>query len=272
MTIKHLFSDMDGTLLNSQGRLSDRNAEIIRDSKLPFTLVSARAPREMQGAIDKLGLRTEQIAFNGGLIFKPNGTDYEVIDQNPISLQTVWQILPLVRTHFPHVSVSFYDLQHWYTERVDRLIRFEEKLVQQSAAKISYADYFADPSRVVFKIMLITFDPDELAHLKTFMNGVGLQGVSIQQTGEAYLEITSQQAKKSRGIRYVLHQTHLEKAETAAFGDSYNDLPMFAEVGRAIVMNDALPAIKAQGDFITKSNDEDGVGYAIKHFINQGRR
>ena len=56
MTIKRIFCDMDGTLLNSQGRLTDSNAKLISQANLPFTLVSARAPMEMKEAVDKLEL------------------------------------------------------------------------------------------------------------------------------------------------------------------------------------------------------------------------
>lgn len=68
--IKRIFSDMDGTLLNSKGWVSDSNAQKIRQAGLPVTLVSARAPMEMRQAIDALGLDGVQVGFNGGLIYQ----------------------------------------------------------------------------------------------------------------------------------------------------------------------------------------------------------
>ena len=56
MTIKRIFSDMDGTLLNSEGCVSSLNSEAIRDAQIPLTLVSARAPMEMREAIEELQL------------------------------------------------------------------------------------------------------------------------------------------------------------------------------------------------------------------------
>lgn len=70
MTIKRIFSDMDGTLLNSEGRVSSLNSEAIRDAQIPLTLVSARAPMEMREAIEELQLTGPQVAFNGGLIYQ----------------------------------------------------------------------------------------------------------------------------------------------------------------------------------------------------------
>ena len=70
MTIKRIFSDMDGTLLNSEGRVSSENSKAIRDAQIPLTLVSARAPMEMREAIEELQLTGPQLPFNGGLIYQ----------------------------------------------------------------------------------------------------------------------------------------------------------------------------------------------------------
>ncbi|WP_054664811.1 HAD hydrolase family protein [Lacticaseibacillus camelliae] len=61
-----VFTDMDGTLLDETGRVRDSNAQKIKQSGLPLTLVSARSPKEMQEAITALDLRGPQIAYNGG--------------------------------------------------------------------------------------------------------------------------------------------------------------------------------------------------------------
>ena len=62
MTIKRIFSDMDGTLLNSEGRVSSENSKAIRDAQIPLTLVSARATIEMREAIE--ALQRFQTAFH----------------------------------------------------------------------------------------------------------------------------------------------------------------------------------------------------------------
>ena len=68
-TIKRIFTNMDGALLNSKGQVSERNARRIRRADIPITLVSARAPMEMREAIELLGLQGPQVGFNGGLIW-----------------------------------------------------------------------------------------------------------------------------------------------------------------------------------------------------------
>ena len=76
---------MDGTLLNNKGQVDQTNANLIKNSNIPFTLVSARAPFEMDKAIDILNLNGLQIGFNGGLLFEKQNGDYQVLQSFPIS-------------------------------------------------------------------------------------------------------------------------------------------------------------------------------------------
>jgi len=262
--IKHIFSDMDGTLLNSQGNVSDGNAQVIMASKIPFTLVSARAPMEMAGAIDKLQLTDAQIGFNGGLIYQKTATGLKVLKDDPLNNDSVAKLLTLIQTKFPKVSCSYYDLNHWYTEKIDTGIKYETKLTGQTATITNLNDL---NDRVIYKIMLITFDLQEMLNLNQTLLDAGLTDVSIKRSGDNYLEITSQAAQKSKGIQYIKDLEKLQTDEMAAFGDGHNDLPMLTSVGLPIVMENALPEIKPYGKFITKTNDEDGVAYGIKTYL-----
>lgn len=63
MTIKRIFCDMDGTLLNSEGQVSKSNATLIREAAIPVTLVSARAPMEMKDAVRCTSIRRSPSCF-----------------------------------------------------------------------------------------------------------------------------------------------------------------------------------------------------------------
>lgn len=65
--IKYIFSNLDGTLLNQDGQLSEKDIAAVKASPLPISLISARSPQEMQATIDQLALTTPQVAFNGGV-------------------------------------------------------------------------------------------------------------------------------------------------------------------------------------------------------------
>ncbi|MDR2977623.1 MAG: Cof-type HAD-IIB family hydrolase [Streptococcaceae bacterium] len=266
MKIKQIFSDMDGTLLNSVGRVSQKNAGTIREAKIPFTLVSARAPMEMKEAIEKLALISPQIAFNGGLIFQKQNDSWKVISEVFMAFATVKYLLQFIGQNFPNVSASYYDLNHWYSECLDRGIEMEQKLTGQHVTVIETSKNLAKPKKI-FKIMMITFSPSEMEALKARLFSLQLEDVNIQQSGKNYLEITAALAKKSRGISYLMESEKLSKADCAAFGDGHNDLPMFEMVALPIAMSNAAEEVKEKASFITKSNDEDGVAFAVQKIL-----
>ena len=268
MTIKRIFCDMDGTLLNSEGQVSPSNATLIREAGIPVTLVSARAPMEMKDAINALQLKGVQVGFNGGLIYRLGDHDKVIpIHVQTIKNDTVKQLLKGIRQHFPQVSLSYYDLNNWYCDKMDEGIQFEQRLTRQMPTIISNEEQFLEGQSNIFKIMMITFNEENMRELEKYLQCLDLPEITIQRSGKAYLEITHQLAKKSKGIAYILRKEQLAKEETAAFGDGHNDLPMLEMVGYPIVMANAFDDIKSIAYQITKSNDEDGVGYGIQKFL-----
>lgn len=266
MLIKRIFTDMDGTLLDSRGRLSKNNIDLISKSDIPISLVSARAPMEMKEFIDALGLTGIQVAFNGGLLYYYEHEDLKVIKSQAIQKEDVCLLLKFLSEQFPSISQSYYDKEKWYTYKYDDGIAYESKLTLQKPTEVSIKQYL-NPHFDVFKIMLITFNSDEMKQLKSDLENLNLTNITIQQSGEFYLEITHILAKKSFGINFILSNENKLEGITVGFGDGHNDLPMFECVDLAIVMDNAADSIKEKADYIALSNDDDGVGKAIWDFL-----
>lgn len=262
--IKHIFSDMDGTLLTSTGELSAGTIAAVRTSPVPVTLVSARAPLEMATAIQQLGLTAPQIAFNGGLIFDP--VTGAALVQHALPVSASVQLLMLIERAFPAVSVSIYDQTTWYTQRVDAGILHEQSLTHQSPVVVRQSLAELAQNRQLMKIMLIVSAPAVRLELAQQLTDLGLP-VNIQQSGESYLEITSQRALKSQGVAYLLAQQQLAATDAAAFGDGHNDLPMLRAVGSPVVMGNATAEIQGAGRYVTTTNDADGVVYGMRHYL-----
>ncbi|WP_263863100.1 HAD family hydrolase [Ligilactobacillus agilis] len=106
-----------------------------------------------------------------------------------------------------------------------------------------------------------------LGKLKAALLALGLENVSIVNSNPTYIEITHKDATKANAIAHVQAAEKITKDQLMAFGDGENDLPMLTAVGTAVVVANASAKIKQVADFISKSNDEDGVAYAIKRLI-----
>ena len=81
------------------------------------------------------------------------------------------------------------------------------------------------------------------------------------------LEISDQRAGKHAGVRYIMNRLKISADEIAAFGDGENDADMLSFVGCGIAVENAVPECKAAADFVTRSNDDDGVVYALRELL-----
>lgn len=80
------------------------------------------------------------------------------------------------------------------------------------------------------------------------------------------LELTSKTATKSNALLRLAGILGISQEETMAIGDSFNDLDMLVAAGTSVAMGNAEPEIKETADLITKTNDEDGVAWAIEKY------
>ena len=94
-------------------------------------------------------------------------------------------------------------MNHWYCDTIDEGIRYEYDLTHQAPTQVHDEDCFLSACDNLFKIMMISFEEEEMQDLQTYLNSLGLTSVTILRSGRFYLEITSKEARKSSGIDYI---------------------------------------------------------------------
>ena len=90
---------------------------------------------------------------------------------------------------------------------------------------------------------------------------------TIVKSTPFYLEILKKTANKGIAVTHLAEKLSLTKEETMAIGDEENDRAMLEVVGSPVVMENGNPEIKKIAKYITKSNDESGVAYAIRKWV-----
>lgn len=266
--IKHLFSDLDGTLLNNNGELSDYTKKIIGECNIPLTLVSARSPQKMQSILNDLGVGGIHIAFNGAMVFKKENTKFTILNKEILNRELARKLVLDIRSKFPKVGMSLYDDDNWNVDVINKVIEREKKVVKVNYNLVNFNQYFNENLKEVYKV---SFIEDDIEVFKKLVNYVEVnysdEKITIQKSLSGYLEITHVNAKKSLGIEYVMKLKNIDRESTVAFGDGENDISMLQSAGYSIVMGNATDKVKEHADFITKSNIEYGVAYAIKTII-----
>ena len=267
--VKHLFSDMDGTVLNSNGEISEVNISAIKERKLPFTLVSARSPQKLKKTIDSLEIDGVHVSFNGGLIFEKIDKEIIILHKEPIDFSLAKKLVLDIRNQFPNTSISLYDIENWNTDKKNDGILSEAKIVHVDVNVVDFNEYFKE-EKDIFKVSFIEYNKEIFDEIADYVDKeFSKEELTIQRSLSGYLEITHKNAKKSKGIEYISKLEKLEKNELLAFGDGQNDIPMFETVGYSVVMDNATDDVKKYADYITKSNNEDGVAYAIENFVKK---
>jgi len=94
-----------------------------------------------------------------------------------------------------------------------------------------------------------------------------IKDLSISKSKPTYLEIMPLNVSKQCAINLLCLKYNIKKSEVFAVGDNFNDIEMIRFAGFGVAMGNAPEDVKKYADFVTYTNDEDGVAYAIEKFI-----
>lgn len=261
--IRLLVSDVDGTLVDKDKRLTPDTADAVRrlrEAGCGFTIISARPRSGMMPIADTLGLDGVLAAFNGGLVFRRDGRveEHHVIDS------------AVARGVFEIVGGAAVDRwvfadDRWHAS-TDQGIHVEHERIASNQDPV-IREAFDDLLDRADKITFVSDDAALLKDLHERCAGRFATRATIAQSQTYYLDVTALEANKGAGIVALAAAAGVDLAETAAIGDQNNDLPMLERAAFAIAMGNAPGNVQAAADAVTAANDADGVARAIDNLI-----
>lgn len=268
MQYKLVAIDMDGTLLNSNKEISNRNIKTIRKATEKGIIIAICTGRPIKGIepyIEALGLDIPYMAYNGALIVM--GKSGEIIyDQRltPDDARVViswgkkldttiiaWITDGLRDTLFTSAFNADLEIYKQYSSVEPALIQDEEALIQAGITKILFCD-------AIDKIECIE---------KTLRDNLNLE-VDFYTSQPEYLEFVDKRASKAAAMGILGAQFGIKQEEMVAIGDGFNDLSMIEYAGLGVVMENAPEELKKKADYVTLSNDDDGVAHVIDKIIS----
>ena len=104
----------------------------------------------------------------------------------------------------------------------------------------------------------------EVSHMSRKVIKQGSEEVNIEYY---YTEVSMENVDKWYAIEYLIDKLNIGKEEVITIGDNMNDEKMIVNAGMGVVMEQSTPKIKEKADYITKNNNEDGVGEAVRRFM-----
>ena len=267
MKYKLLVLDIDGTLTNEKKEITRHTKQtILRMQKAGVKVVLASG-RPAYGVVPTAReLELEQyggfiLSYNGGRIVdcSTGRTIYEKTIPHKLMGGIYGQV------HDLDAALMTYEGDRIITEKPQDAYVAKESFINKMKVKGvgNFLDYVTFP---VVKC-LVAADGGYLEAVEDKLKGYFGSQLSIFRSEPYFLEIMPKDIDKASSLERLRLQLVLERAEIAACGEGLNDISMIQYAGLGIAMANAQEAVKRVCDFVTKSNEEEGVAYAIDRFI-----
>lgn len=266
MAIKLVASDLDGTLLGSDSRLTPRTTEALRAIDAAGIQVVAVTGRSHWSSVEILrpaGCFRWIICSNGATVYDFSAE--AVVHDRPLDDYDVEHIVDRLRTTFPSVGFAWespngiFHSPQWVTNRSATDSRFVAKRSRQ-AKELSFDD------GPILKLMIAHHELTTYEWLDAVVPHLP-NGFSASTSGAAFVEVTRGDANKGAALEHLCVGLSIDREETIAFGDHSNDLPMLTWVGTGYAMANADPRVRQVADRTAPPNGEDGVAQILEGLL-----
>jgi hydroxymethylpyrimidine pyrophosphatase-like HAD family hydrolase len=263
MRFKLVASDLDGTLLRSDQKISDQTRRAVHRSlaRAPFVIATGRPPRLVDSIADDLGHHALAVCSNGAITIDLNND--RVIDTRMLSVKAALSAVEAIKSVLPGVSFA-----------VDRLSglghdpTYTPRWVMPPGTRIAPVEQLLDePSlKLLFRHPDLTVDM-----LDRVIDAVGDHGAitygatdqAMTALGDVLIEVMAFGVNKASALERICAAQGIAAADVLAFGDMPNDKEMLEWAGHGVAMANGNAAIRASANEVTKSNDDHGVALIL---------
>ena len=269
MSKKIFFFDLDGTLLNSQKKISEKTMEALKrftDAGNYFAISTGRAIDSAMDVQKELGLYfkgTFLIGYNGGQIY--DCAKNELIYRAEIPFDLVKRCFELAKKHDVHIHT--YTDNHIITPDDGECMVYYRRVIK--TPMIVTDDILSElkfgPSKC---IAIELHDHDKMENFRKEVSEIAPDKLSVMYSNAFYLEIFPKEAGKGSAVVRLCDHLNIPIENSLAAGDEQNDISMIQAAGTGIAMLNATDAVKKIADVITDAdNDHDGLAPFIKGAI-----
>lgn len=282
--------DLDGTLLNKYGEVTEYTKNVIKkttDKGVLVVLASGRISESVLTIAKEIGANKYYISGNGSVLYDMQKD--EIIYENYLNKEKVLEIIELcdknsiyyniytenaVLAKSLNYNVAFYNYENTKKSSdkktdiniVDDMYNYIKNSNINKFLKIT----ICDESKIVFSSIIKKIkniediDVLEVSHMSQKKIKTGTKEVEV---GYFYTEVSSKNVDKWYAIEKVMEIENIKKEEVMALGDNNNDIIMIKNAGLGVAMGHSNNEVKKVADYITENNNEDGVAKAIEKYV-----
>ena len=285
--------DLDGTMLNSYGEVTENTKRVIKETMKKGTevmIASGRTMDSIKNIAQEIGCNKYMIAGNGAIVYDIENK--EIIYERYIPKSKALDIIKICDDN--SITYSVYTNKTIVAEslRYNILYYYRENLKKEESKKTSitivesiyaYIKNMQDDNEKVMKIMIcdenkFVFnsiirkmqDIDELevldvSHMSRKVIKNGTEDVSIDYF---YTEVSMENVDKWFALEFLMDKLNINKEELVTIGDNVNDREMIKNAGCGIAMGGSTPRVIEVADYVTDDNNHEGVANALEKIIN----
>ena len=255
-----IFSDIDGTLLDSAHQVTPRTRaaiEAVQRAGVPFVIVTARGISGTYPLLEQQGITCTVVTYSGGVILDEA---CNVIHHHGLTRAQAQEVVDFAEAEHLPMTWSAYSFEDWVApDASDPRLIAEERIVMAEAREGTIASIERDE---VQKILCLCTQ-GETAMVERRLKE-RFPEFAIAVSSETLIEVMPAGSSKAGAVRTLCELWDLDPADAIAFGDNYNDLPMLEAVGRGYLMGNAPVELLAAASLVAPDNDHDGVARVLE--------
>jgi len=272
--IKHIFTDIDGTLLNDKGELGPESKKLLKElmkQNVIISLVTGRLHSAVTELANELSLNGYIISLDGALI--KNFADDKTLYKSNIKTKHVKKAITLCEENLVNI-VLCHDLAIYYTD-YNSII---PSLLSKYGASYTMVDSYQKYIEGTLEIVCSSDIKDSVKKIEEKFNFPYSLGCntsyfrSKKNENIFYLEIRKAGSSKGKSVARVLRHLSVKPGQSVVIGDWYNDITMFQTKAIKVAIANAIPELLRLADFVTsKSNREDGIAEFFEMVLKSKR-
>ncbi len=259
-----ILSDMDGTLVSSDGTVSEKNKEAIRrfiSAGGYFGIATGRGHINVLNYTQGVEINAPSVLYNGAMLYDFHAGKSLRVESLP--KEELTDLIKLVQKRYQNIMVHIYTPDTCYIVSQEK--DADEKILSDHLPAV-FAALETAVNEPWIKILLAGRNED-LKAIEKELDQIGDQHMRWVYSADIYLEILPEGVSKAAMIS-KMKEIHGGDHTVVALGDFYNDLEMLREADFGIAMGNAPDEVKAVADMVTLTNDEGGVSEVIESLLS----
>ena len=258
--------DLDGTLTNHDKVVTPRTRQALLKAQEQGAIIILASGRPTYGIVPVA--ECLELEKRGGYILSYNGGN---IVNAKTGEKLFSQFLPdaVIPILYKYAREHRYALLGYAGNEIitempdDQYVKEESRINKMNIRKV---DNLLDALEPHPTKLLMTGDPTDMIKAEEELVEILGEKMDIFRSAPFFLELVPKGIDKAQSLLRLLSKINLTPADLIAFGDGYNDLSMLKLAGVGVAMANAAPEVRADADYVTLSNEEDGVAAALLHF------